>query len=242
MGEIARIVNRYIGVNGYLGDFTYRSHADFYPEFCDLEINPSDFEGTTRERFIAILSSLDPFDQASVVSGVLERFPASDSGPPTRTYNLRDELVRMVQRLRAGGAVPVTHVTSGVVAQAIADAEALLKSSGAASGVDRAHTALHGYLRTACDAEGISVPAQASMNTLLKTLRKSHSKLQAVGPRSSDIERVLNSLATILDCMNPVRNQASFAHPNVDLLEDAEAMLIINTARTLLSYLSTKLD
>ena len=30
-GEITRIVNRYIGVSGgYLGDFSYRTHVDFY--------------------------------------------------------------------------------------------------------------------------------------------------------------------------------------------------------------------
>jgi len=57
--EIIRIVNRYIGVDhGYLGDFSYRTHADFYPEYCDLDINPFTHEGTTRERFISILSSL----------------------------------------------------------------------------------------------------------------------------------------------------------------------------------------
>jgi hypothetical protein len=39
--EIARLVNRYIGVSGgYLGDFSYRTHAEFYPEYCDLDINP----------------------------------------------------------------------------------------------------------------------------------------------------------------------------------------------------------
>ena len=30
-----KIVNRYIGVTGgYLGDFSYRTDADFYPEHC----------------------------------------------------------------------------------------------------------------------------------------------------------------------------------------------------------------
>lgn len=52
--EIARIVNRYIGVSGgYLGDFSYRTHADFYREYCDMDINPYAYEGTIRERFIA---------------------------------------------------------------------------------------------------------------------------------------------------------------------------------------------
>jgi hypothetical protein len=38
---IIKIVNRYIGVEGgYLGDFTYRNHREFYPEYCDLVKNP----------------------------------------------------------------------------------------------------------------------------------------------------------------------------------------------------------
>jgi hypothetical protein len=48
--EVMKIVNRYIGVSGgYLGDFSYRTHADFYPEYCELDIDPNQHEGTTRE-------------------------------------------------------------------------------------------------------------------------------------------------------------------------------------------------
>ena len=44
--EITRVVNRYIGVSGgYLGDFSYPTHADFYPEYCDLEIDPYAIDG-----------------------------------------------------------------------------------------------------------------------------------------------------------------------------------------------------
>jgi hypothetical protein len=51
--EIMKIVNRYIGVSaGYLGDFSYQTHAAFYPEYCELDIDPYQYEGTTRERFI----------------------------------------------------------------------------------------------------------------------------------------------------------------------------------------------
>ena len=33
-GEIIRLVNSYIGVSGgYLGDFSSRTHAEFYPAF-----------------------------------------------------------------------------------------------------------------------------------------------------------------------------------------------------------------
>ncbi|HYK00671.1 MAG TPA: hypothetical protein VE974_02880 [Thermoanaerobaculia bacterium] len=60
--EIFSVVSGYIGVDGgYLCDFTYSSHAEFYPYYCDLDINPLELEGmTTRNRFIKILD--DEYD------------------------------------------------------------------------------------------------------------------------------------------------------------------------------------
>ncbi len=57
--QVAQIVNRYIGVDaGYLGDFSYQTHRDFCPEYCDIDdIFPDEIPGKTRERFIAILTS-----------------------------------------------------------------------------------------------------------------------------------------------------------------------------------------
>jgi len=38
----------------------------------------------------------------------------------------------------------------------------------------------------------------------------------------------------------PVRNRASVAHPNAELLGEPEARLVINVGRTLLDYLDAK--
>lgn len=99
--EIRKIVNRYIGVsNGYLGNFSYRTHTDFYPEYCDLEIDPNQYEGTTRQRFITILENSPPDIQAKIVRGVLQRFPleAKDK-PDTRIKELYDNLLEIARRL-----------------------------------------------------------------------------------------------------------------------------------------------
>ncbi|MGH2698265.1 MAG: abortive infection family protein [Actinomycetota bacterium] len=241
-GEIQRIVNRYIGVaGGYLGDFTYASHAEFYPVYCDLDIDPGSYEGTTRARFIQILSVQPPPDQARIIRRVIERFPARE-GPPTRTAEMRDELLRLADRCdghMVQSRLPVA--VTQVVSRAIADAETLLRASGATSGVDRVHTALHGYLIALCAAEEIVVSPGATMAAILKALRRDHPRLQDLGPRAKDIERILNSCGTIMDALDPVRNRASVAHPNELLLASEEAALVINTARTLLSYLSSKL-
>ena len=89
--EVMIVVNRYIGVSGgYLGDFSYRTHSEFYPEYCDCDFDPNALEGTTRERFIQILLTADPEAQAKILRGVLERFPVETSdAPETRTVKLR---------------------------------------------------------------------------------------------------------------------------------------------------------
>lgn len=41
--------------------------------------------------------------------------------------------------------------------------------------------------------------------------------------------------------MLPLRSQASLAHPNEELLGEAEAALVISVGRTLLTYLDARL-
>jgi hypothetical protein len=40
---------------------------------------------------------------------------------------------------------------------------------------------------------------------LLKKLRREHPQLQDLGPRSQDIEKVLNAAGAMLDALTPVR-------------------------------------
>lgn len=242
--QVILIVNRYIGVEaGYLGDFSYRSHADFYPEYCDLDIDPSQYEGTTRERFIAILTSQAPPNQAKILRGVVARFGAADASDPDRD-RLRAQIEQWATELEKGplvGAVtPAT--TRAVVSRALTDADALLKSNGPISAVDRIHTSLHGHLLALCEAAGIQLPNDASLTTTLKKLRQEHPLLQASGPRRDDITKVLFAMASVVDSLNTIRNQASVAHPNEELLSEAEARLAINAGRTIFAYIDEKLS
>jgi hypothetical protein len=240
-GEIHRVVNLYIGVNaGYLGDFTYRSHHDFYVEL-DLDINPYPYDGTTRERFIQILSEAKPDVQARILHGILDRYPVDSS--EIRTAKRFAEIEARIGRLEGLPSVasPEPSITSEVVDRAISDAEALIKSTGATSGVDRIHTALHGYLRAVCHDVSIPYDGQATLNQLFRLLRNSHPAFRTLGPREQDIQTILRSFNAILDAMNPLRNRASVAHPNETLLDEAEAILVINAARTVLHYLDARI-
>lgn len=157
--EVMKVVNRYIGVSGgYLGDFSYRTHAEFYPAYCDLDIDANTYSGTTRERFIEILSSRSPRDQAKILRGVIDRFDDDDVDNPTRA-RLRPELEGWIARLEAAPTVGLDTPkhTRDVVVRALADADELIRANGATSAVDRIHTALHGHVLALCEASGIEV-------------------------------------------------------------------------------------
>jgi hypothetical protein len=241
--EIMRLVNLYIGVDGgYLGDFSYRTHREFYPTYCDLDLNPDEHEGTTRERFISVLSSRASSEQAKIIRGVLEKYPVGSS--EIRTQAMHDEYVAFADRLERGGMVAggAPAATAEVVRRAIDDVQALLDKGGPTNAVDRIHTSLHGHLQYLCDAVGIEYDNKNDPTTaLLKKLRREHPKLEDLGPRSQDIEKVLNAAGAMLDALTPVRNNASLAHPNKDLLGRDEAQLVVNAGRTLLTYLDAKI-
>jgi Abortive infection C-terminus len=245
--EIMRLVTRYIGVfGGYLGSseidrFSYQSHADFYPQYCNLDIDPNAYQGTTRQRFIKVLGGAAPSDQAKILRGILERFPAE--GHASR-LEMQDEIVTWIHRLEAGAPVgqPVLQTTSEAVERAIADAEVLITSTGAPSSVDRVHTALHAHLIAVCMKATIPYEGDAGMTVLFKLVREHHAAFKDLGPRAADMTQVLRACATILDALGPVRNRASGAHPNSSVLPPAEAMLVVNVARTLLHYFDSKLS
>jgi hypothetical protein len=83
---IIKLVNQYIGVSGgYLGvpePFSYRTHSEFYAEYCDLHKDTNVLQGTTRERFISIFNSSTPKEQAKIIRGAIERFPAGQKDAP----------------------------------------------------------------------------------------------------------------------------------------------------------------
>jgi hypothetical protein len=138
-------------------------------------------------------------------------------------------------------AAPEPRLTANVVERALRDAQRLLESSGAISAVDRAHTALHGYMRLLCDEASIVYSADASITQLLKSLRTNHPSM-AVRAHTAECKRVLDAMATALDAINTIRNRASVAHPNEQLLENAEAVLALNAIRTILHYLDLKMS
>lgn len=125
---------------------------------------------------------------------------------------------------------------------ALADAQALLRTRGPSSAVDRVHTGLHAFLKEACKNATIEVPTEPTANQLLKLLLRNHPNLDDLGPRGDDIKRMISASAAIVDAMGTLRNKVSLAHPNEEILGDEEALFAINLTRSLLRFLDAKLS
>lgn len=239
---VVKIVNRYIGTEGgYLGDFTYRTHKEFYPEYCDLVKDPESIDGTTRVRFMTIFSTSTPKEQSKIIRGIIERFPVGE-GPKTRTESLKQEISREAEKLDKADYInePNLVLTAENVLESLEDAKSLIENRKAVSAVDRVHTAFHGYLREICKAQEIIFEQKDDLVVLIKKIFAEHPNLK-ISVKSHEIQNIVQNLASIATSLNPVRNQGSRAHPNEKVLEEAEAVLVINTVRTVLTYLDSKI-
>lgn len=245
--EIGRLVHNWIGVEGgYLGTFSYRSHDRFWLETCDLYVDTNSFAGTTRQCFEDTLFNAEAKDQAAALRAILLEYPlpggTDPDRPKFRSSDLHREILAWVSRLETGqiGVAVTLESAPEVVRRALADAEALIRTSGPQSAVDRLHTAMHGYLHSLCHEVNLKLDGRPTMNQLYKALRDAHPALADFGTRGEDVKRILGSFAAVLDALNGVRNNASVAHPNEELVGEPEAHLAINVVRTLLNYLEDK--
>jgi hypothetical protein len=217
------VTRKWIGVQqGYLGDFSYSTHREFYPDYCDIEdIDPSAIEGTTRHRFETILVREAPARQARILRGVLSKYP--DPHDKARDAEHRRRIQELISRCEGG--IPIDPV----------------KPAAGLAAVDRIHTAFSGFLEGIAAERKIEIGKNAPTTKVFKLLRQGCSELRPSGQHGEQIEKVLNSLASVMDALNPLRNHGTLAHANEHLLEPAEAALYVNVVKTLMHYLNIKL-
>lgn len=133
--------------------------------------------------------------------------------------------------------VPQLKITGTTINRAIEDSKVLLSSQGATSALDRIHTVLHGYLKQVCNDAGLRYSEDDSFNQLVKILKSNH---PALATMNDNTEQILKSFANVLDKLNSIRNSSSLAHANTNLLPPDEAMFVINSVNTILSFLNNK--
>jgi hypothetical protein len=249
-------VTSYIGVKGgYLGDFSYASHAEFYPLYCGLDINPYDYEGTTRQRFIKILTEANAYEQSKILQGVLEKYPFEyfedqfekgilSQAELQNKKRLYEKIKGWINQLEGKELIKVNELIYDYefVEEALKQAELLINGHSAASAIDRAHTALHGYLKKICDESGIVLEGKPKIQDIFSKLRNEHPCFKIdVNEHYKPINQIINSISKLLENFNDIRNNQSFAHPNEYILGEQEALFVINLSRAILNYVNSKI-
>lgn len=103
--------------------------------------------------------------------------------------------VTMIDDNADGVSTPTLEITSAVVERALLDFETLIKSNGAISGIDRVHTALHGYLIAVCKDANIPAKDNADITTLFNLVRQQHHTFRAK-PAGTEAQKMLRRTGT----------------------------------------------
>lgn len=99
-GEILRLMNEYIGVaNGYLGDFSGRTLEEFYPIYCNFDVDFTQLKlehNTNKNKFQHILEQSDCKIQAKILKGIFKKYPI-ETRPEKQ--NFFEEYLKIIARL-----------------------------------------------------------------------------------------------------------------------------------------------
>ena len=98
-------MNDYIGIsNGYLGDFDRRTLSEFYPIYCENEINLGGFSGdTNRYLFQDVITKSNSTTQAKIIKGVFEKYPIEsfdESSQPLKK-KIAEDYLAIIERLES---------------------------------------------------------------------------------------------------------------------------------------------
>lgn len=220
--EMYRLVNDYIEVHGgYLGDFSYRTHYEFYPYYCDLDIDVSSYEpGTTREKFIRILEDASPKEQAAILKGVFSKYPVSSfpEEDQVRKQELFDEFQGVINRLRNIPVGPsddhVARAIEGFDAIYIAEVwqqalERRIKNPDAA--ITSARNLLESVCKHILDDSGVEYEDKWDLPRLYKLTSEELSL--APSQHSEQIfKQILGGCQTVVEGLGSVRNKLGDAH------------------------------
>lgn len=249
----------YIGCQGgKLGDFTYSTLNQFYPDICDVDIDSNKYNGTMKERFIEILSEVEPLEQSKILEGVINKYTLNffefelDEGKLTqaqfdnkkRIHKKIEFWISELQGLELLNAEDLVH-NYEIVKESLDQCQTLISEHKYKSAVDRAHTALHGYLQETCKKAGLelNINKNPKIQDYWGKLKKEHPSLKFDCSQSHlPVNQIIKSIGSLLQELNDIRNKNSYAHPNDKILGENEAELAVNLMKSILRYIDSKIQ
>ncbi|MBY0202444.1 abortive infection family protein [Paenibacillus cucumis (ex Kampfer et al. 2016)] len=254
--EVNSVLGYIGGEGGYLGNFTYASHAQFYPMYCGVDIDPNEYEGTTRQRFIKILSEAEPFIQSKILQGVidkctLEYFEDRFNEGFLTQYEFEQKkrihynILTWISGLKGQGLLEAKDLVYNYnfVQETLDQCQTLISQHNCRSAVDRAHTALHGYLKETCKNAGLILKENnPRIQDYWSKLKQEHPSILVDYSQSHlPINQIINAIGKLLENLNDIRNNKSYTHPNEEIIGEEEAKLVINLFRSILNYIDSKI-
>lgn len=255
--EVNSVISYIGGSGGYLRGFSYATHAQFYPEYCNLDIDPTEYGSTTRKRFIKILTDSAPLDQAKILSGVLNKFPLTEFEELSKDgiiskyeyeakIRLHEKIVEWMDGLKGLDLIKLDESIYDFefVKEVLDQADTLISNHSYGSAIDRTHTALHSYLKQLCNnAELEFEDSLVDMQAMWSKIRNEHPNfLIDSSEHYKPINQIVNAIMKLLKNINDIRNSQSFSHPNEEIIEEKEAQLVINLTRVVLQYIDNKVS
>ena len=139
-----------------------------------------------------------------------------------------------VKREGCGYEIKITGCANSVLV-AISDAEDAIQKGKYESAVDRLHTALHGYIESLLKNYSINIEKDENLPSMYSKLCKYYEATYGVKKR---IGEILRSGSGMIHYINEIRNKNTLAHPNPELIQNEEAILVIKLVDALFEYIT----
>ena len=158
--------------------------------------------------------------------------------------DLPEQCLKIVARLRQAGPVADLDALNATAGERDFEAVAahvreVIEKNQPETGLDRLHTFVIKFVRTLCEARGITVTREKPLHSLFGEYVK---RLREDGQLQSEMTaRILKSAISVLEAFNDVRNNQSLAHDNPILNYD-ESLLIFNHVASSVRFIRTLED
>lgn len=126
---------------------------------------------------------------------------------------------------------------SDTIKKAVEDSMIFVREGQYESAVDRIHTALHGYLRELLTEHQVVYGNDDSLSALYNKLHEFYGNNIQPQDVATRIKTIVRSGAGIINSVNELRNNNTIAHPNGELIQKREAMLVIRLLNVIVDYI-----
>jgi hypothetical protein len=233
---------------GYVCDFSDRTFAEFLLESVDVDVYASGYEegGTSKaNRLRTFWRNESNVLIARLIEEMCDYWRTQlihSESFDQKMDQLYQESLKIAENLKSENSVEdldaiksdSSDITFHLLAKSIRES---VSKGEANQALDRLHTFMMRYARTLCDKHKLKYTKTTRLNILFRAYVKHLESEELVDAEMS--KRIMNSLASILDTFDLVRNNHSLAHDNPILNLD-ESFLIINTIASILRFIESK--